>query len=76
MSNSSNMKSNGIGFGGLLTIVFITLKLTGNIDWSWWFVLMPLYILPVVLLGLAGVVFSWGFILVLIDTLSDKFKSK
>jgi hypothetical protein len=24
-----------------LTIVFITLKLTGNIDWSWWWVLSP-----------------------------------
>jgi hypothetical protein len=27
-----------------LTIVFIVLKLTGNIDWSWWWVLSPLWI--------------------------------
>lgn len=32
-----------IGFLGLLTIVFITLKLTGFITWSWWLVLLPLY---------------------------------
>jgi len=43
MSNSSS-NSSGIGFVGLLTIVFIILKLTGNIDWSWWWVLSPLWI--------------------------------
>lgn len=36
--------SGGIGFCGLLTIVFITLKLTHTIDWSWWWVLSPLWI--------------------------------
>lgn len=25
----------------LLTLLFIALKLTGHIDWSWWFVVMP-----------------------------------
>lgn len=34
----------GIGFVGLLTIVFITLKLTGVIAWSWWWVLSPIWI--------------------------------
>ena len=36
--------SGGIGFGGLLTIVFIVLKLTKVIDWSWWWVTCPLWI--------------------------------
>ena len=36
--------SGGIGFTGLLTIVFIILKLVGTIDWSWWWVLSPLWI--------------------------------
>jgi len=46
--------SGGISFGGLLTIVFITLKLCHVIDWSWWWVLSPLWIslgLVVVFLG-------------------------
>jgi len=34
--------SGGIGFVGLLTIVFIILKLTGIIAWSWFWVLSPL----------------------------------
>lgn len=52
MSNSSS--GGGIGFLGLLAIVFITLKLTNYIAWSWWWVLAPLWfpaalVLPVVL---------------------------
>ena len=35
---------NGIGFAGLLTIVFIVLKLCGVINWSWVWVLSPLWI--------------------------------
>lgn len=34
----------GIGFFGLLTIVFICLKLTGFINWSWVWVLAPTWI--------------------------------
>ncbi len=41
----------GISFFGLLTIVFITLKLIGTIDWSWWLVLSPIWI-PIALVFL------------------------
>lgn len=37
-----------IGFLGLLTIAFIVLKLTNYINWSWWWILAPLWI-PVAL---------------------------
>jgi hypothetical protein len=33
----------GIGFTSAIGIVFIILKLTGNISWSWWLVLLPFY---------------------------------
>lgn len=36
--------SGGCGFAGLLTIVFIVLRLLGVIAWSWWWVLSPLWI--------------------------------
>ena len=43
--NENTAQSNGsIGFVGLLTIVLITLKLTGHIDWSWIWVLSPLWL--------------------------------
>ena len=35
---------NGIGFTGLLAIAFIVLKLCHVIDWSWWWVLSPIWI--------------------------------
>jgi hypothetical protein len=34
----------GLGFTDLLLIVFIVLKLTNVINWSWWWVLSPLWI--------------------------------
>lgn len=44
MSDTSSASSGSIGFVGLLTIVFITLKLLGKITWSWWWVLSPIWI--------------------------------
>lgn len=36
--------SNGIGLPGVLFLIFLILKLTDNIDWSWWWVTSPLWI--------------------------------
>lgn len=41
---SDNKTSSGIGFSTLLLLVFIVLKLTNNITWSWWWVLSPAWI--------------------------------
>ena len=47
MNNNDNI-SGGIGFPGLLTIMFIALKLLKIITWSWWWVLSPIWI-PIIL---------------------------
>ena len=52
---SSAASSGGIGFTGLLAILFIALKLTGVISWSWLWVLSPLWI-PLALLMIVGVI--------------------
>ena len=47
MSKTSSSSSGGggsIGFLGFLQLIFITLKLCRVIDWSWWLVLIPLWI--------------------------------
>ena len=44
MSNNSSASSGGVGFCGLLTIVFIVLKLLGKIDWSWLWVLSSMWV--------------------------------
>ena len=51
MSNGSS--SGGIGFMGVLTIVFVVLKLVGTITWSWWWVLAPLWMPLTIVLGLS-----------------------
>lgn len=50
MSEGSSGASSGVSFLGLLAILFIGLKLGGVIDWSWLWVLSPLW------LGLAVIV--------------------
>ena len=46
----------GMSFCGTLTIVFIILKLTHVIDWSWWWVLSPIWIPVAVVLGIIAIV--------------------
>ena len=48
--NDNKGSGAGIGFTGLLTITFIVLKLTHVINWSWVWVLSPIWIT-------AGIVF-------------------
>ena len=54
-----------IGIGGLLFLVFLVLKLTGVIAWSWWWVTSPLW-LPALSVGLI-------FALIVLVTLSVAF---
>ncbi len=53
MQKIENNSSGGIGFIGLLTVLFVALKLTGFIGWSWWWVLSPLWITS--LLAVVGI---------------------
>ncbi len=46
---SKESSSSGVSFVGLLTILFIALKLTNFIDWSWWWVLSPMWLSGVIL---------------------------
>ena len=54
---SDKNTSSGVGFGGLLAILFIGLKLGGIINWSWWWVLSPIWLPIAVLLFIAALLF-------------------
>ena len=58
--NGSDKTNKGITFLELLTIVFIALKLIGLIEWSWWWVLSPVWI-PLLI----------GLVIAIITALSD-----
>lgn len=72
--SENKTRDGGIGFTSLLLLAFIVLKLCKVINWSWWWVLSPLWV-PVA----AAIV---GFVLYLVYSLpkqkkeADKFESK
>ncbi len=73
MSKKNNgTPAKGIGFCGLLTIVFITLKLLNVIDWSWWKVTFLLWG------GFAALMVCWilAILIIYIVTLRKKAKIK
>jgi hypothetical protein len=56
---SQESSSGGFGVCGLLGVVFVTLKLCGVINWSWWLVTLPFwgglaFVLLVLLFALIG----------------------
>ena len=55
MSNDSSSYSSGVGFFGMLTILFIGLKLGGVINWSWLWVLSP-FLIPISIFALLACV--------------------
>ena len=44
MQKDKEVKTVGLGFVDALTLLFIALKLTGQIDWNWFWVLSPIWI--------------------------------
>ena len=60
MSKSSSSGS-GIGVLGLLGVAFVVLKLTGVINWSWWWVTAPFwggFVLLSIILVVAGIIYA------------------
>jgi hypothetical protein len=54
--------SSGISLTTVLFLIFLILKLTGNIDWSWWWVTSPLWIPLALVLSIMGIAFMIAFI--------------
>lgn len=65
--NKTVVKSGGIGFLGALTILFIALKLTNYISWSWWWVLAPMWVPSAVVLGVLVILLVIAGVVAVID---------
>lgn len=52
----SDSKRSGLGLCDVLAVVFIVLKLVGIINWSWWWVLSPIWISFIIVLVLYGII--------------------
>lgn len=55
MSNKFKLSSIRVNLCTILFILFLVLKLTRNIDWSWWWVTAPLWI-PISIIAIISVV--------------------
>ena len=53
IQNFNTAKSSNWGLSSVLTVIFVCCKLFGVIDWSWWWVLSPLWIGLAIVLVLA-----------------------
>jgi hypothetical protein len=75
---ASKSSSSGISLTGVLFVLFLVLKLTGNIDWSWWWVTSPLWI-PVALAFSFLIILMFSVILLMVfgfsaDDIKNKFE--
>lgn len=61
---SSSSSSYGIGFCGVLTLIFVVFKLLGYITWSWWLVFLPI-IIP------AGIVLLFWLVIIIFAIVSN-----
>ena len=57
---NNKAKQGGLGIVSVLTIVFIVLKLLGVIQWSWIWVLSPIWISTVIVVAVFSVILIGG----------------
>jgi hypothetical protein len=76
VSDSKRASGGGITFLGALTILFIGLKLTDNIDWSWWWVLAPTWMPIALLLTIIAVVLVVAGLLTGVEALGNKKRKR
>ena len=67
MSETHSHTGGGITFTGALTILFIALKLLGHITWSWFWVLSPIWISLVIVLGLLALAGIFALVAALLE---------
>jgi hypothetical protein len=65
--NADHQASSGIGIGGLLGVVFVTLKLCGVIGWSWWWVTCPFW-------GPLALVLASGILILVMTAIASLMK--
>ena len=51
----------------ILFIVFLVLKLTGNIDWSWWWVTSPLWVPIVLAVGFVALIVIVAILIIILN---------
>ncbi len=58
--DKKRVRNGGMGIVSFLTILFVVLKVTGIISWSWWWVFSPIWISAICAVLLFGIVLVTG----------------
>lgn len=55
--NNTSSSSSGIGLAGVMFVVLFVLKITEQIDWSWWWITLPLWLGFGIIFGAVAIAF-------------------
>lgn len=73
-----NLKNTQLGIWGLVFLVFLVLKLTGNLQWSWWWITSPLWLPLLLFVALSTLLFLVVVVLILFgfspEVIQEKIK--
>jgi hypothetical protein len=69
MSTNATYQGGGLGFFSVLFLVFLVLKLIGQITWSWWWVTAPLWMPAAAFLGFVFIFFGFIMVAALLGTI-------
>lgn len=72
----TNVTVRSVSFLQLLTVLFVGLKLTDYVDWSWWWVLAPLWGPIAFLFSILALICIGGITGIMIQHYSDKMKDR
>ena len=74
--NKLTISIGNLSLSTVLFIVFLILKLTGYISWSWWWVTAPLWAWPVIVFGIIVIVLCLGLVGLILYELYELFFNK
>ncbi len=69
MSITKEQKSDGIGVSLFIFLIFLTLKITNQIDWSWWWVTSPLWLPTAIVIGMFLLFMAVTFLFMILATI-------
>ena len=74
--NKLTISIGNLSLSTVLFIVFLVLKLTGYISWSWWWVTAPLWAWPIVVFGIIVIALCLGLFGLILYELYELFFNK
>ena len=72
MDTNGHESGTGMGANTVLFLIFLVLKLTGQIDWSWWWVTVPLWLPFALLFGFLGLCLCVGLVCAALEWVMNK----